>query len=69
MGFTWTWVIQLALKVLLPLFSLITPELKKLLEDFLTQLYLKAVLTENPWDDLAVGFLLDILGIPRPQSQ
>jgi hypothetical protein len=45
---------------------LVTPEIKKLLNDFLTALYLKALATDNPWDDFAVGFLLDILAIPRP---
>jgi hypothetical protein len=66
MGLTWTWIIELALKILLPLFNLVTPEIKQLLNDFLTGLYLKALATPNPWDDMAVGFLMDILAIPRP---
>lgn len=66
MSNTWTWVLELFGKILVPLFNLITPELRTLLNDFLTSLYLKALATPNPWDDMAVGFLLDILAIPRP---
>jgi hypothetical protein len=68
MAVVWGWVIELILKVLVPVFNLVTPELRLLLNDFLTSLYLKAVKTENPWDDMAVGMLLDILAIPRPPA-
>lgn len=66
MKIAWGWILELAMKILVPLFNMITPELKQLLNDFLTQLYVKALATENPWDDFAIGFLMDILAIPRP---
>jgi hypothetical protein len=66
MSSVWTKILLMVMKIVVPLFGLVTPEIKKLLNDFLTALYLKALATDNPWDDFAVGFLLDILAIPRP---
>lgn len=66
MAISWKWLIQILAVALGPIFSTLTPLIKKLLENFLTDLYQKALATENPWDDYVVGLLLDILGIPRP---
>lgn len=65
-GISWSWLLKLLINILSPLFSLITPVFKSALENFLTDLYVKALATPNPYDDLVVGMLLDILGIPKP---
>ena len=62
----WTLIVQLILKLLIPMLSVITPVLKEELETWLLEFYAKALETENPWDDFVAGFLLDIFSIPRP---
>ena len=69
MSVTWTWLLNLVLPILGKLIDLISPAIKAELNNLLTQLYRKAVETPNPWDDMLVGFLLDILAIPRPPPQ
>lgn len=66
-GTTWTWIVSLLVTVLKPVLKIITPMIRDALEEQLLKLYAKAEATENPWDDFAVGFLLDILGIERPE--
>jgi len=66
MGTVWVWLLQVLASALAPIISVITPEIKAALNDFLTNLYLKALKTPNVWDDFVVGILLDILAIPRP---
>lgn len=46
-----------------------TPGIILELSAFLTNLYKKALATPNPWDDFAIGMLLDILAIPRPPPE
>lgn len=45
------------------LFDRLSPEIKKLLKDFLKGLYKKALLTPNPIDDTLVKFLASLLSI------
>ena len=52
--------------LLRPLLKALTPMIADLVEDSLIKLYKKAEATENPIDDLFVGFLLDILDIDVP---
>lgn len=66
MSATWVWILEVIGKVVIPILNLITPEIKDALNKFLTDLYLKALKTSNPWDDLFIGMLLDVLAIPRP---
>lgn len=66
-GTTWTWIVSLLVTVLKPVLKIVTPLIRDALEEQLLKLYAKAEATENPWDDFAVGFLLDILGIERPE--
>jgi len=66
MSITWQWLIKLIVPFLTQLLTLVSPSIKAELNDFATQLYLKALATPNAWDDMFVGFLLDILAIPRP---
>lgn len=65
-GFSWALILQIIGQVLGPLLGVLTPVIKDALNKFLTQLYLDAIKTPNPWDDFAVGLLLDVLAIPRP---
>jgi len=66
-GITWTWALKLILLFLKPVMAVITPILRRELEDTLIAYYHKAEETENPWDDFLAGFLLEILDIPVPE--
>ncbi len=66
MGVSWKWIIELLVKVLGPVIAILSPMISQALKDALLDLYKKALATPNPWDDFVVGFLLDILSIPRP---
>jgi len=66
MSIGWGWLINLIASALGPIIGVLTPAIKTALTDFLSKLYLDALKTPNPWDDFAVGVLLDILGIPKP---
>ena len=67
MSIGWGWIFILVLSALGPIIGILSPAIKAALTEFLRGLYLDALKTPNPWDDFAVGFLLDILGIPRPE--
>ena len=45
------------------LVAALSPNIKKLLADFLQSLYVRAVKTENPVDDILVKFLAEMLGV------
>lgn len=66
-GITWTWALKLILLFLKPVMAVITPILRRELEDTLIAYYHKAEETDNPWDDFLAGFLLEILDIPVPE--
>lgn len=66
MSLTWTWVLQLLAPLLMQLIGLISPAIKSELGTLLSGLYVKALATPNPWDDMLLGFLLDVLSIPKP---
>lgn len=65
-GVGFTWLINILIQVFSTILPVITPQLKKELEDFLIGLYNKAKETPNPWDDFLLKFLLRILGISVP---
>lgn len=65
-GISWRWIIQIFSGMLGPVIGLISPVIKAALNELLTELYKKALATDNPWDDMFIGLLLDILAIPRP---
>jgi hypothetical protein len=69
MSLFWQGVIQAALRIFTSILGMATPVIKAELSEFLTQLYKKALATPNPWDDFAVGLLLDILAITRPPPE
>ena len=64
-GNIFKWVIQIFGGII----GQMTPTILAELKEFLTALYKKALATPNPWDDFAIGLLLDILGIPRPPPE
>lgn len=43
------------------IFSVASPELRKMLDEWLTQLEAQAKKTSNPWDDILVGMLKTLL--------
>jgi len=65
-GVGFTWIINLLIQVFSTILPVITPSLKKELEDFLLGLYNKAKETPNPWDDFLIKFLLRIMNITVP---
>lgn len=50
------------------LFALLSPVIRELLQEALTQVYLKALETPNKWDDLCVKTLLWLVGAEVPPS-
>lgn len=65
-GVGFTWIIEILVQIFSTIMPVITPALKKELEEFLIMLYNKAKETPNPWDDFLMKFLLRILGIAVP---
>lgn len=50
-----------ALRLIKLIFSVASPDLRKALEEFLNQLEKQAKATKNPWDDILVGLLKQVL--------
>jgi len=65
-GVGFTWIIGILIQIFSTIMPIITPSLKKALEEFLVDLYEKAKETTNPWDDFLLKFLLRMLGIAIP---
>lgn len=63
----WKRVLAVLAFIFRPLLKIMTPKIEEALEKFVLDLYRKALETDNPVDDLVVGFLLDILDIERPE--
>jgi len=61
-GQIFKWMIQIFGGIL----GQMTPTIFAELREFLEGMYLKAIATPNPFDDFAIGLLLDILSISRP---
>ena len=69
MNVFWGSILKYVFQIFAGLIGQMTPAILSELKAFLTNLYNKALATPNPYDDFAVGMLLDILGIPRPLSE
>ena len=69
MNVFWGSILKYVFQIFAGLIGQMTPAILSELKAFLTNLYNKALATPNPYDDFAVGMLLDILGIPRPPSE
>ena len=63
-GVGFTWLIGILVQIFSTIMPIITPSIKKALEEFLLDLYERAKETTNPWDDFLIKFLLRILNIP-----
>lgn len=65
--------IKLMLKIANIVFPVIlnqvTPALREELEKALKELYKKAEATENPFDDLLIIFIMEILGFTKDKGQ
>jgi hypothetical protein len=61
-GQIFKWMIQIFGGIL----GQMTPTIFAELREFLERMYAKAIATPNPIDDFAIGLLLDILSITRP---
>ena len=60
-------IVKIVSWLLVPILRAVSPMIEEELEKFMLKLYRKAEETENPLDDLLVGFLLDMLDINRPE--
>jgi len=69
MNVFWGSILKYVFQIFAGIIGQMTPSIIAELNAFLTGLYKKALATPNPFDDFAVGMLLDILGIPRPPSE
>jgi hypothetical protein len=58
-----SWILNLIVSVLGPLISLLTPQIKEALTEFVQNLYDKAQATDNPVDDVFVRFLAALLDV------
>lgn len=52
--------------VLRPILAVMTDKIVEELKTLVVRMYTKASATENPLDDLLVGFLLDVMDVERP---
>jgi len=69
MNVFWGSILKYVFQIFAGIIGQMTPAIVAELNTLLTALYKKALATPNPYDDFAVGMLLDILGIPRPPSE
>lgn len=65
-GISWFWIVHIMTNCIRPLVDIVSPTIRKELEDFLINLYNKAIETDNPWDDFLARFLLRIFAIRIP---
>jgi hypothetical protein len=63
MNVTYSFFINLAVKVLGAIIQVISPEIRKLVQDSMQRLYDNAKQTPNPWDDFFVKLIATILGV------
>ena len=57
------------LRLITLIFGVASPELRKMLEQWLTQLEQQAKATKNPWDDILVALLKQLLlGNTKPSG-
>jgi len=69
MNVFWGSILKYVFQIFAGIIGQMMPSIIAELNALLTGLYKKALATPNPYDDFAVGMLLDILGIPRPLSE
>jgi len=60
---TWTFWMNLGLKVLGTIIKLVSPEIRDLVAQLIQEGYNKAKATDNPWDDFLFKVLATLLGV------
>jgi len=69
MSITYNFFVSLAIKVLGAIISVISPEIRRLVERTVNNLYEEAKKTSNPWDDFFVKLLAAILGVKLKEEE
>lgn len=69
MSKTWKGIIRIVAIVLGPMLRAVTPLVKEALQEGLDHVYEEAVETDNPIDDLFMGFVYEILGLTKPEVE
>ena len=62
----WAFILKVGAKVFGYLLKQVTPIIKESLEEQLTQIYIQALDTPNPFDDHLMAMVLEILDIGKP---
>jgi len=68
MAIRWTGVIAFLATLLKPIIRVVTPTVKDELQDFLRKWHAKNLETENPWDDLLSGILVEIFDVEMTEE-
>lgn len=63
------WLVQFAIPIIKEIFVLVSPLLKKELDDFALDFYEKAKTTKSAWDDVAAAVLMQVLGLDTPTTE
>jgi len=63
---TWKIVLAIGAKVFGYLIKQMTPVIKEALEKAMLDLYQKALITENPFDDHVMAMILEVLDLKKP---
>jgi len=63
MKITYNFWLDLTIRVLSAILNVVSPSIRKLLAEFVQDLYQKAKETPNPWDDFFVKLLAGLLGV------
>lgn len=66
-GLTLKMFIGVGSRVLGATLKVVTPHLRRALEDFLADKYKEAVETPNPWDDHFYAVLMEVLDVEKPE--
>jgi hypothetical protein len=63
MKITYEFWLNLSIKVLGAILDVVSPSLRKVLGDYVQDLYNKAKETDNPWDDFLIKLLASLVGV------
>lgn len=61
--------LKIGIKLFSVIIPVITPEIRKIMEEAIRNLYNKAVATDNIWDDFAVKVIADLLRIDLGRNE
>ena len=60
-------IVKLLLAILPTLLSIVTPEIREMLEEFILRWWQKAKQTDNAFDDLLVKFIAGLIDLDLPE--